>query len=56
MSLSSIIAPLAFSSLYFVFRQQWPGAIWLSVVVVYAISVPLVLGLRFNEPATALAT
>ncbi|MDB5529266.1 MAG: tetA [Devosia sp.] len=55
-SLSSIIAPLAFSSLYFVFRQQWPGAIWLSVVVVYAISVPLVLGLRFNKPATALAT
>jgi DHA1 family tetracycline resistance protein-like MFS transporter len=55
-SLSSIIAPLAFSSLYFVFREQWPGAIWLSVVVVYVIAVPLVLGLQFNKLATAPAT
>ncbi|MDB5585103.1 MAG: tetA [Devosia sp.] len=55
-SLSSIIAPLAFSSLYFVFREEWPGAIWLSVVVVYVMIVPLVLGLRFNKPATAPAT
>lgn len=55
-SLSSIIAPLAFSSLYFVFREEWPGAIWLSIVVVYAISVPLVLGLRFNKPAAVPAT
>lgn len=51
LSLASIVAPLAFSSFYFVARQQWPGAIWLSVVVVYAIAVPLVLGLRFR-PAT----
>ena len=49
-SLASIVAPLAFSSFYFVFREQWPGAIWLSVVVVYAISVPLVLGLRLKKP------
>jgi DHA1 family tetracycline resistance protein-like MFS transporter len=54
-SLASIIAPLAFSSFYFVFRAQWPGAIWVTVVVVYAISVPLVLSLRFKqlEPAPA---
>lgn len=31
-SLASIASPLAFSSFYFVFRQEWPGAIWLSVV------------------------
>jgi len=49
-SMASIICPLAFSSFYFVVREQWPGAIWLSVVVVYAITVPLVLGLRFKEP------
>ncbi|MET3896180.1 DHA1 family tetracycline resistance protein-like MFS transporter [Devosia sp. UYZn731] len=55
-SLSSIIAPLAFASLYFVFREEWPGAIWLSVVVVYAITIPLVLGLRFDKPAMAPAT
>ncbi len=53
-SLASIAAPLAFSSVYFIFRQQWPGAIWLSVVVVYAIGVPLVLGLRLKKPAVAL--
>lgn len=52
-SLASIICPLAFSSFYFVFRQQWPGAIWLSALVVYALMVPLVLGLRFERPAAA---
>ncbi|WP_420995726.1 TCR/Tet family MFS transporter [Cupriavidus sp. 30B13] len=52
-SLASIISPLAFSSFYFVVRERWPGAIWLSVVVVYAIAVPLVLSLRFRtgDPA-----
>lgn len=54
-SLASIIGPLAFSSFYFVFRAQWPGAIWLSVIVVYAILVPLVLGLRFKQPVAAAA-
>jgi len=52
-SLASIVTPLGFSSFYFVVREQWPGAIWLSVVVVYAISVPLVLGLRFKRPVVA---
>ncbi len=52
-SLASIIAPLAFSSVYFVFRQHWPGAIWLSVVVIYAIGMLLVLGLRLKTPMTA---
>ena len=42
-SLASIIAPLGFSSLYFVTRENWPGGIWLSVIVLYAIAVPLVL-------------
>lgn len=50
-SLASIICPLAFSSFYFLVREQWPGAIWLSTVVVYAIMVPLVLGLRFETPS-----
>jgi DHA1 family tetracycline resistance protein-like MFS transporter len=46
-SLASIIAPLGFSSFYFVVQKQWPGAIWLAVVVVYALAVPLVvLGTR----------
>lgn len=49
-SFASILGPLGFSSLYFAFRAQWPGAIWLSVVGVYALAVPLVLGLR-TEPA-----
>lgn len=42
-SLASIIAPLGFSSFYFVVQKAWPGAIWLSVIVVYIIAVPLVL-------------
>lgn len=56
-SLASIIGPLAFSTFYFVVQKQWPGAIWLSVVVVYAIAVPLVfLGTRTarsTQPASA---
>ncbi|WEA26409.1 TCR/Tet family MFS transporter [Rhizobium binxianense] len=50
-SLASIVAPLGFSSIYFLVRQQWPGAIWLSVVAVYALAVPLVLDLRLKKPA-----
>lgn len=42
-SLASIIAPLAFSSVYFMVQRQWPGAVWLSVVVIETIAVPLVL-------------
>jgi MFS transporter, DHA1 family, tetracycline resistance protein len=41
-SFASIIAPLGFSSLYFVTRQDWPGGIWLSVIALYAVAVPLV--------------
>lgn len=48
-SLASIICPLAFSSFYYIVRAQWPGAIWLSALVVYAIMVPLVLGLKFEK-------
>jgi DHA1 family tetracycline resistance protein-like MFS transporter len=53
-SLSSIVAPLGFSSLYLAVRTAWPGAIWLSVVVVYAIAAPLVLvGTRTARPSEA---
>jgi DHA1 family tetracycline resistance protein-like MFS transporter len=46
-SLASIVAPLAFSTCYFLVQKDWPGAIWLSVVLTYAIAVPLVvLGTR----------
>lgn len=48
-SLASIIAPLAFSTLYFVFRRQWPGAIWLTVLALYALAVPMVLGLKLRK-------
>jgi DHA1 family tetracycline resistance protein-like MFS transporter len=54
-SLATIIAPLGFSSFYFVVRQTWPGAVWLSVVAVYAVGALVVLGLRTagTSPATA---
>ncbi|WP_429806979.1 TCR/Tet family MFS transporter [Ensifer sp. B1-9] len=52
-SLASIISPLAFSSIYFAVREQWPGAIWLSVVAVYLLGGLLVLGLRPMKPVAA---
>ncbi|ODT08718.1 MAG: hypothetical protein BGP16_15695 [Sphingobium sp. 66-54] len=52
MSLASIIGPLVFSSLYFVVRAHWPGAIWLSAVAVNALAVPLVLSLRIRPSQT----
>jgi len=42
-SFASIVGPLAFSAFYVVAQEQWPGAIWLAVVVVYVIAVPWVL-------------
>lgn len=42
-SLASMFAPLLFSSLYFQFQSKWPGAIWLSVAVIYLLALPLVL-------------
>lgn len=47
-SLASIIGPLVFSSVYLAVREAWPGAVWLSVIAIYAAAVPLVLGLRFK--------
>jgi len=41
-SLASIIAPLGFSAVYFVVQPHWPGAIWLSVLLLYALAVPLI--------------
>ncbi|HEY4222946.1 MAG TPA: gluconate 2-dehydrogenase subunit 3 family protein, partial [Myxococcota bacterium] len=53
-SLSSIIAPLGFSSVYFAVQQSWPGAIWLCVVAVYIVAVPLVI-VGTRRPGTYLA-
>jgi len=51
-SLASIVAPLGFSAIYYLVQQSWPGAIWLSVVGVYALAVPLIiLGTRKASPA-----
>lgn len=54
-SLASVAAPLVFSGVYAVVRQQWPGAIWLAVIVVYAAALPPMLGLRFR-PAVEQST
>lgn len=47
-SMASIVAPLFFSTFYFVVRDYWPGAIWLAAMVSEAIAAPLVLSLRFR--------
>lgn len=52
MSLASIFGPLVFSSLYFLLQKQWPGAIWLTVLVVYMLIVPIVYQMK---PAKILA-
>lgn len=54
-SLATIVAPLGFSSLYFLVRDRWPGAIWLSVVLVYGIAAVLVTTLRFKDPVAVAA-
>ena len=48
MSMASIVGPLLFSSFYFVVRDYWPGAVWLSALVVNVVAAPLVLSLRFQ--------
>ncbi|MEF2073673.1 TCR/Tet family MFS transporter [Consotaella aegiceratis] len=52
-SLASVVGPLAFSTVYLMVEERWPGAVWLSVVFVYALTVPLVLNLRLAKPGTA---
>jgi DHA1 family tetracycline resistance protein-like MFS transporter len=43
MSMASIVAPLAFSTLYFAVQKSWPGAVWLAAVAVYLLAIPLVI-------------
>ena len=56
MSLASVAAPLVFSSFYVLARSQWPGAIWISALVVNAMAVPLVLKTRFDVPSNPAST
>ncbi|RBP02561.1 DHA1 family tetracycline resistance protein-like MFS transporter [Roseiarcus fermentans] len=51
-SLASIVAPLAFSTFYGVVQKAWPGAIWLSVVAIYAVAVPLIFVGDHSAPGT----
>ncbi len=48
MSIASIIGPLGFSSIYFLVRDQWPGAIWLSALALEGVAVLLVFKLQIN--------
>ena len=42
-SMASMIAPMFFSTLYFQLQEKWPGAIWLSVILIYLITLPIIL-------------
>ena len=47
-----VIAPLAFSTFYFVVQRAWPGAVWLLVVAANVLVVPLIaLGARTARDA-----
>lgn len=48
-SFASMVAPLAFSTFYFVVRKQWSGAIWLSAAGIFLLAIPFVLGLSIGE-------
>lgn len=48
-SFSAIIGPLFFSFIYFLVQKQWPGAIWLSNVVICVIIVPIVINLHLKK-------
>lgn len=48
-SLSAIIGPLIFSSIYFWVQKEWPGAVWLSVVFIYVLTIPVVVNLRLKK-------
>jgi MFS transporter, DHA1 family, tetracycline resistance protein len=52
MSMASIVAPLAFSTLYFAVQKQWPGSVWLAAVAVYLLAIPLVI-ISTRETPTA---
>ncbi|WEK34061.1 MAG: TCR/Tet family MFS transporter [Candidatus Pseudobacter hemicellulosilyticus] len=54
-SASAIIGPLVFSAIYFLVRQQWPGAIWLAVIGIYLFIVPVVIRLGLNKTGTGAA-
>lgn len=43
LSLSSIIAPLFFSTLYSITRDHWTGAVWLVAAIINIIAIPLIL-------------
>ncbi|HBR7279796.1 TPA: MFS transporter, partial [Klebsiella pneumoniae] len=43
LSLSSVIAPLFFSTLYSAVRGNWPGGVWLAAAAVNVIAIPLIL-------------
>jgi DHA1 family tetracycline resistance protein-like MFS transporter len=51
MSLASIVAPLTFTSVYFVVRSRWPGAIWLTVASTLVFAVPLLLRATRTAPS-----
>lgn len=54
-SLASVVAPLVFTTVYAAVREDWPGAVWLSVVALYAAAAVLVLGLRPDETRASFA-
>jgi DHA1 family tetracycline resistance protein-like MFS transporter len=49
-SLASVIAPLVFTTFYLMVQQAWPGAIWLSVIVLYCCAVPLIFSATRTAP------
>lgn len=52
-SLAAVFGPLFFSTLYFMVRPGWPGAIWIIAAGVYLLAVPLMLGIRRTRRAPA---
>jgi DHA1 family tetracycline resistance protein-like MFS transporter len=54
-SLTSIVGPLAISSLYFTYRASFPGLVWIAGAALYLITLPVLVGLPAKSRSTAAA-
>lgn len=54
--LATMLAPLFFSSIFLHFQNVWTGTIWLSVILVYVVSLPVVfisVQKQLNQPSVS---
>jgi DHA1 family tetracycline resistance protein-like MFS transporter len=53
MSLSAIVGPIVFSSIYFWSRDVWIGAVWIFCVLLFLVCVPIIWKVGGSAPEPA---